>query len=66
MQTSNEEPTNAGRIRNLNVGEHVDFPIEKIFAIRTAVSNINLMRGHKSLTTKASRADKLVTVTRVC
>lgn len=53
------------RIKSLEIEESAAFPIESVFSIRTATSNINAIRNQKSLTTKIDREKGTITVTRI-
>ncbi len=52
-------------LKSLEIEQSASFPIEKMFAIRTATSNVNAIRNQKSLTTKTDREKGTITVTRI-
>lgn len=60
-----EKKSVMGVVRALEPGEKQSFPIEKLFTIRTLVSNINSQRGIKSLSTSTNRETKTITVQRI-
>ena len=60
-----EKKSVMGVVRALEPGEIQSFPIEKLFSIRTLVSNINSQRGIKSLSTSTNRETKTITVQRI-
>lgn len=60
-----EKKSVMGVVRALEPGEKQSFPIEKLFSIRTLVSNINSQRGIKSLSTSTNRETKTITVQRI-
>lgn len=54
-----------GAIKALEIGQQVTFPIEKLHAIRTGVSDLNTINGSKYLTTTTDRTARTITVTRI-
>lgn len=54
-----------GRMKELEVGLQVSFPIAKMFTIRANAANINLQRGFKSLRTSTNKEAKTITVHRI-
>lgn len=54
-----------GAIKALNIGDSVAFSLDALFSVRTAASNINTMRGCKSLTTEVDRNKGVITITRI-
>ncbi len=60
-----EKKSVMGEVRSLKLGETKSFPIEKLFTIRTLVSNLNSQRATKSLRTSTNRETKTITVQRI-
>lgn len=60
-----EKKSVMGVVRSLEPGETISFPIEKLFTIRTLVSNLNSQRATKSLRTSTNRETKTITVQRI-
>lgn len=54
-----------GAMKGLKVGEKVAFTLDALLSVRTAASNINTMRGCKSLTTEVDRNKGVITITRI-
>ena len=54
-----------GAMKALNIGESVSFPLDALFAVRTAASNINTVRGCKSLTSQVNREKGVISITRI-
>ena len=60
-----EKKSVMGVVHSLEPGETISFPIEKLFTIRTLVSNLNSQRATKSLRTSTNRETKTITVQRI-
>lgn len=54
-----------GAMKSLKVGECVAFPLDALLSVRTTASNINTIRGYKSLTTEVNRGNGVITITRL-
>lgn len=53
-----------GQMRGLEPGGEMEFPVERLYYIRSCASTINLLRGYKSLRTKADAKSRIVRVIR--
>ena len=65
MTTQAPKNNNLEQMRTLEIGQSVDFPLAKVFSIRTSAANLNLMRGFKSLATSTDRKQGTGTGTRI-
>lgn len=54
-----------GAMKALKIGQSVAFSLDALLSVRTAASNINTMRGCKSLTTEVNRNEGVITITRI-
>ena len=57
------QQTNLGILRNMEVGDHHDFPAEKTHSIRAMCAGFGF-QWDKTFTTKIDREKRVVTVTR--
>ena len=57
------QQTNMGILRDLEVGQHHDFPAEKLHSIKAMCSTFSFQWDRK-FTTKIDRVRRVVTVTR--
>lgn len=65
MKKTVKKISDLGAMKALETGQFVTFSIKSLTTIRTNASNINAIRGEKSLTTKIDREKGTITVTRI-
>lgn len=62
--TLTSQPSDLAKIRNMQIGDEVVFPISKTSNVRSMCSNFGLQWGTR-YTTRTSREDSTIIVTRI-
>lgn len=65
MSKTIRKHSDLGTMKALEIGESAIFPIKSMCSIRTNASNLNAMRGTKSLTTTTDSENGTITVSRI-